>query len=83
MDNIPHDTKEGRCLYCSIELDVVKWTSSWGDHDVQHYKSMRCGGCGKKNWCKVDFSGSGHDSAMRNEDSELESVLRKEREDKY
>ncbi|MBS1266773.1 MAG: hypothetical protein MAG795_00742 [Candidatus Woesearchaeota archaeon] len=47
------------CLYCSEEAEK-RWVSEWNcEH---HYKSFCCKNCGKKNFVRVNFQGSGHDS---------------------
>jgi len=70
-----------RCLYCKKELDTSLWTSQWDQlhHEEHHYKAIKCN-CGKKNWVKLDFLGSGHDEAIQRHLSPLESVVRKVRE---
>ena len=59
------------CSYCKRDLDIKEWKSDW--HDEKHYKTIICG-CGKKNWCDVEFIGSGHDSFSN--ESQLEYVFR-------
>jgi len=70
-----------KCLYCKKELDLNQWNSQWDSlhHEIHHYKIIRCE-CGKKNWVKVDFDGSGHDQVFQTEPSPLESMVRKVRE---
>ena len=67
-----------QCLYCSESLKEELWRSewqgSWGEH---HYKSLKCDDCGKKNWVKTDFPGSGHDAVLRKDTRTLESVVRR------
>ena len=47
------------CLYCSDDSQQ-DWSSEWNkDH---HYKTFTCRKCGRKNFLKVSFQGSGHDS---------------------
>lgn len=75
-----HQEMGKRCLYCKKELDLLKWDSQWDPlhHDVHHYKSIKCS-CGKKNWVKMDFDGSGDDQVIQG-CSSLESTIRKVRE---
>ena len=47
--------------YCGHQLDSLCCHSEWGDREEQHYKSVVCNECGRKNWIKVGFLGSGHD----------------------
>ncbi|MEK6938895.1 MAG: hypothetical protein AABX04_07685 [Nanoarchaeota archaeon] len=70
-----------RCLYCKKELDLMQWSSHWDDlnHEEHHYKAVKCD-CGKKNWVKMDFLGSGHDEVLQRKLSPLESMVRKVRE---
>jgi hypothetical protein len=69
--------KIGACDYCSNNFEK-SLDSEWGDRDEQHYKSTSCDNCGKKNWLKVDFQGSGHDDSI--EEDSIDSVVRKVRE---
>lgn len=58
IDNIRRENIE--CLYCNKDINLKKWFSEWNeDH---HYKTFNCGNCGKKNFVRVKFHGSGHDS---------------------
>ncbi len=66
-----------KCLYCRKDLHVDKWNSEWTSEE-HHYKSIKCE-CGKENWVKVDFYGSGHDSFFKKL-SPLESAVRKVQE---
>lgn len=70
-----------KCLYCKKELDSSLWSSHWDalHHEEHHYKLIKCG-CGKKNWVKMDFCGSGHDESLKRPFSPLESCVRKVRE---
>jgi hypothetical protein len=70
--------KENRCIYCSKILEEQKWSSRWDQdrHDIHHYKSIVCE-CGKHNWVKVDFDGSGHDSVFKKEINVVESSVPK------
>lgn len=58
------------CCYCSKNLTLVRWESSW--YDDRHYISTLCE-CGKKNWQEV-IMGSGHHSSFKKTD--LGSILR-------
>ncbi len=78
MGDLPEHLKEGRCEYCLMDFDPTLFGSTFGDSADQHYKSFDCL-CGKKNWVKMDFLGSGHDDVTK-EDSELESMIRKVQE---
>ena len=66
-----------KCLYCRQELPGSKWISQWCSEEL-HYKTTRCE-CGKQNWIKVDFYGSGHDTIFY-KTSSLESLVRKVQE---
>ena len=69
-----------RCQYCRKDLDKSKLDSEWDprEHEIHHYKHILCD-CGKKNWVKVDFSGSGHDNLF-SKTTTLESTVKKVRE---
>ncbi len=47
------------CLYC-CENGEKRWFSEW-NHE-HHYKTFLCKCCGKKNFVRVSFQGSGHDN---------------------
>ena len=66
--------QDPRCFYCEDGLSKDSCHSRWegGQH---HYKILKCD-CGKDNWFKVDFTGSGHDSFVKGNDS-IESRVRK------
>ena len=66
--------EEESCKYCHQELTKEDWQSGW-EGDEHHYKIINCS-CGKDNWIKVDFSGSGDDSFVQGV-SPLESAVRK------
>jgi len=70
-----------RCLYCKKDLEPSLWASQWDNlhHSEHHYKIIKCE-CGKKNWIKVDFFGSGHDECLQKHISPLESTVRRVRE---
>ncbi len=81
MEQVIEQFRKIGCTYCKKELKKEHWSSEW-DHqhpDAHHYKSVRCE-CGKKNWVKVEFVGSGHDLAFKQDFSPLESAVRKVRE---
>ena len=80
MEYIFQRFNEGVCVYCSHGLERDSWNSRWCDSVEHHYKTISCVQCGKRNWLKVDFQGSGHDSVLKKKMSPLESVLRKVRE---
>ena len=75
LDNL----KEGKCVYCKNSLTIDKARSEWDDHDDDdhHYKSLECDKCGKKNWCKVCFYGSGHDCVLTEEERTIDSVIKR------
>jgi hypothetical protein len=61
MQNLVHHIiKETlACIYCSDSSQQL-WCSEWNkDH---HYKAFTCKRCGRKNYLKACFQGSGHDS---------------------
>jgi hypothetical protein len=70
-----------RCLYCRKEVDLGGWHSCWDDCHchAHHYKALKCD-CGRKNWIKVEFDGSGHDWTLRTELPPLEAMVKKVRE---
>jgi len=63
-----------RCCYCRKELDVEQWNSCWDSE--YHYKSIICE-CGKKNWVRLEFDGSGHDFLFKKDVFPLESTVRR------
>jgi hypothetical protein len=69
-----------RCLYCRKELDKDKVCPEWDprEHEIHQYQSIRCE-CGKKNWVKIDFDCSGHDSLFV-KSTPLESTIKQVRE---
>tara|TARA_Y100000294_G_C8312468_1_gene239305 strand:+ start:123 stop:389 length:267 start_codon:yes stop_codon:yes gene_type:complete len=73
---------EINCTRCGVEIDGKDWESEWDstNPEVNHYKSFVCD-CGKKNWIKVNFSGSGHDEVFEQQKREIESTVRKVREE--
>lgn len=77
MNDLPDSVKGVRCEYCHCELKKSKWSSAWGECDEQHYKILSCEKCGKKNWLNVDFEGSGHDDAPCEQNSSIESIVKK------
>jgi hypothetical protein len=70
-----------RCRCCNNKLDKDKWFSEWdnNNHVDMHYKSIVCS-CGKKMWVKLDFLGSGHDHIVEDDNSSIESAVRKVQE---
>jgi hypothetical protein len=74
-DDIPSHLRDNKCGYCTKDLQE-EWESNWDKE--HHYKIIVCE-CGKKNWLKVSFHGSGHDNHISGE-SPLESAIRKVRE---
>lgn len=74
MEDLPEELRHNSCIYCKKELNDKDWNSEWGDS--QHYKTIRCGCCGKKNWLRVDYAGSGHDNPLL-EDQTLEAMVKK------
>lgn len=75
MNRVPSFLREWKCLYCTQGLNKECCYSCWGEVDEQHYKIVRCYYCQKKNWIKVDFYGSGHDSLLATEKITLESIV--------
>lgn len=67
--------RDGKCTYCAKELDMEKWSSKFHD-DYFHYKHISCNGCGKKNWFRASFLGSGHDHGFV-QPSSIDSLIRK------
>ncbi|MBI2103001.1 hypothetical protein HYT55_04130 [Candidatus Woesearchaeota archaeon] len=66
---------EKKCDYCCHALPAIG-NSSWdGKEDSLHYKHVDCSRCGKENWLKLDFHGSGHDGILENKT--IESIIRK------
>ena len=65
------------CSYCSHTFSK-EWNSEWGDNEDQHYKSVVCDNCGKKDCVRVSFYSSG--GAHKPRESSLESMLRKVRQ---
>ncbi|MBT4539486.1 hypothetical protein HOI26_00615 [Candidatus Woesearchaeota archaeon] len=65
------------CSYCSNEFSE-EWRSEWGENKEQHYKSIVCSNCGKKDCVRVAFYSSGDTHKPKN--SSLESMLRKVRQ---
>jgi len=77
LDDVVDGLKKGGslvCTRCHKNLNKEEWGSEWADH--QHYKSFMCA-CGKKNWIKADFIGSGHDHVLQDKDQKIESVMDK------
>jgi len=50
---------KGFCAYCGNELKNKTWDSEFESEN--HYKTLECPECKKKNRIKVNFYGSGHD----------------------
>ena len=78
MTSFSEQLKEGNCDYCITKLDVAKSCSEWDDvhHEDHHYNGVSCDSCGKKNWVKVDFMCSGHETVFENKVT-VDSILRK------
>ncbi len=79
METPQHHPDLCPCTYCRKDLSLGKWISEWDLKNDHHYKSCLCRECGRKNWLKVDFSGSGHDLFMKTETS-LESALKEDKD---
>lgn len=47
------------CSKCKNDLKDQPWCSQF--EAQEHYKSTTCNSCGKKNWVKMNFMGSGDD----------------------
>jgi len=77
------NTKD-QCPYCGKEFDKkAEWDSEF--HLEMHYKSIKCE-CGKDNFIKVEFHGSGHDTwdgkpSWKRKDKSFDSIVQKEHED--
>ena len=69
--------KKLACNRCGKETDKKQWYSEWDPNhpEEHHYKSFLCG-CGKKNWLRVNFGGSGHDKALFNDSNSIESSVK-------
>ncbi len=78
MSSFTEHLKEGKCDYCTKSLDVTKSCSEWDNlhHEDHHYHGINCDSCGKKNWVRVDFMCSGHDSVFQKTPT-VDSILRK------
>ncbi len=76
MDYIFNRPSLHKCLYCKQGLNGEKWYSSWAGGHEHHYKVIHCEKCKRKNWGRVNFPGSGHDSVLKGL-SPLESTVRK------
>lgn len=74
MEQILKHFKHGQCIYCRKGLDSKEWSSEWSSD--QHYKQIKCRSCGKKNWSRLNFAGSGHD-CLPEEESPLESTVKR------
>jgi len=62
------------CIYCGKAIS--NWKSQFsGEH---HYKKSNCG-CGRENWIRMQFKGSGHDEF--NNEKNLEIVMEQFRHD--
>ena len=75
MEHILSNVEGVECLYCSQSLSQELWRSEWKEH-VHHYKSVKCDDCGRKNWLKAQFLGSGHDRVSQKGKQTIESVIR-------
>ena len=75
MKEVPTELQGNLCLYCQSDLIDSSWNTEWGDSE-QHYKSIKCNSCDKKNWLKVNYLGSGHDNVME-DDTGLEGMVKK------
>jgi len=75
MEHILSKLEGIQCLYCSESLSEELWRSEWKEH-VHHYKSVKCDDCGKKNWLKAPFLGSGHDWVSQKNRKSIESMVR-------
>ena len=81
MEDITHNSVLLRCEYCDSALEG-EWEPEFSESGAQYYKTTTCvvSDCGKKNRVKQEFLGSGHDSVVGNQETELESILRKVQE---
>ncbi|HLC88587.1 MAG TPA: hypothetical protein VJG49_00985 [Candidatus Nanoarchaeia archaeon] len=73
---------EINCTRCGQAINSTDWFSEWDDQTsgVHMYKSFHCH-CGKKNWIKVDFLGSGDDRIFERNAKEINSTINAVRED--
>ncbi|PIN76393.1 hypothetical protein COV17_02615 [Candidatus Woesearchaeota archaeon CG10_big_fil_rev_8_21_14_0_10_36_11] len=76
MEHILSQLKGGNC-YCSHPINREDWNSEWGECDEQHYKKAVCSKCGKTNWIKLRFEGSGHDDSIECKTNSIDSIIRK------
>ena len=70
MDDPTKKEEVSICSKCNTDLKNQHWHSQF--EAQEHYKSTTCNGCGKKNWVKVDFLGSGDDDWKPVEDEETQ-----------
>ena len=72
---------EINCTRCGKVINSKDWFSEWDNQTSGEYmyKSFHCD-CGKKNWIKVDFLGSGEDDIL-GQNKEIRSMVNKVRED--
>jgi len=68
------------CNRCGEKLNDKRWDSEWDPchPEVHHYKSILCD-CGKKNWLRMNFLGSGHDR-IQEDPNPIESSVKKVQE---
>lgn len=74
MEDILRGVDSVRCNYCPHILEKEWLDSEWDEE--KHYKIVNCWECGKKNWVKAEFEGSGHDHDLHGKGS-IESMVRK------
>jgi len=69
------------CNRCGEKLNDKRWDSEWDPchPEVHHYKSILCD-CGKKNWLRMNFLGSGHDQVLEGNSNFVESTIKKVQE---
>ena len=77
MAEVLDSLESGKCTYCKNKVSQIE--SEWDDHDDEHhhYKITRCQGCGKKNWLKVCYHGSGHDCILTDKERSIDSVIKR------
>ncbi|MBU0460151.1 MAG: hypothetical protein KKH52_01285 [Nanoarchaeota archaeon] len=64
------------CSRCHEELGRDNWAKEWDEQSPEfYYKTFICN-CGKKNWIKLDFLSSGHESVLENGETQIESSSR-------
>lgn len=72
LDSVLRKIQQGEKIICSrCGKELIGWGSEWDA--AHHYKTLVCT-CGKKNWVKLDFIGSGHDAVLQERKAAIESA---------